>query len=199
MIARVDSTRLARRGVLARGVRSTPSAAAVRPGGVAPRRRRRPRRLRRVADHRRSRRLRPGGAGRGRSPGARRRRRTQRAARSSRRSSTQWDGKWYRMIAEQGYPSELPAHITYISGRGASVAFFPVYPVLARWFDHVFPGGIVQALLGVNVVLSVVGRRARSGCSHGRSSTSPPPNGRWCCSSCSPVPSCCRGATPSRC
>ena len=69
---------------------------------------------------------------------------------------TQWDGKWYRMIAEQGYPSELPAHITYISGRGASVAFFPVYPVLARWFDYVFPGGIVQALLGVNVVLSVV-------------------------------------------
>ena len=69
---------------------------------------------------------------------------------------TQWDGKWYRMIAEQGYPSELPAHITYISGNGASVAFFPVYPVLARWFDHVFPGGIVQALLGVNVVLSIV-------------------------------------------
>lgn len=69
---------------------------------------------------------------------------------------TQWDGKWYRMIAEQGYPSELPERITYISGRGASVAFYPVYPLLARWFDHIFPGGIVQALLGVNVVLSIV-------------------------------------------
>ena len=42
------------------------------------------------------------------------------------------------------------------SGYGATVAFFPVYPVLARWFDYVFPGGVVQALLGVNVVLSIV-------------------------------------------
>ena len=69
---------------------------------------------------------------------------------------TQWDGKWYRMIAENGYPSDLPERITYITGNGATVAFFPVYPVLARLFDVVFPGGIVQALLGVNVVLSVV-------------------------------------------
>jgi hypothetical protein len=69
---------------------------------------------------------------------------------------TQWDGKWYRMIAEHGYPSELPERITYISGNGATVAFFPVYPYLARWFDHVFPGGIVHALLGVNVLLSAV-------------------------------------------
>src|SRR5262245_2077556 len=69
---------------------------------------------------------------------------------------TQWDGKWYRMIAEHGYPSDLPARITYISGDGATVAFFPVYPYLARWFDVVFPGGIVHALLGINVVLSVV-------------------------------------------
>ena len=68
---------------------------------------------------------------------------------------TQWDGKWYRMIAEHGYPSELPERITYITGDGATVAFFPVYPYLARWFDVIFPGGIVQALLGVNVVLSV--------------------------------------------
>jgi 4-amino-4-deoxy-L-arabinose transferase-like glycosyltransferase len=69
---------------------------------------------------------------------------------------TQWDGKWYRMIAEHGYPSELPERITYITGDGATVAFFPVYPYVARWFDVLVPGGIVQALLGVNVVLSVV-------------------------------------------
>jgi hypothetical protein len=69
---------------------------------------------------------------------------------------TQWDGKWYRMIAEDGYPSDLPERITYISGDGATVAFFPVYPYLARWFDFVSPGGIVQALLAVNVVLSIV-------------------------------------------
>jgi hypothetical protein len=68
---------------------------------------------------------------------------------------TQWDGKWYRMIAEHGYPSELPEPITYITGNGATVAFFPVYPYLARWFDYIAPGGIVHALLGVNVVLSI--------------------------------------------
>ena len=68
---------------------------------------------------------------------------------------TQWDGKWYRMIAEHGYPSELPDRITYITGNGATVAFFPVYPYLARWFDFIAPGGIVQALLGVNAVLSI--------------------------------------------
>ena len=68
---------------------------------------------------------------------------------------TQWDGKWYRMIAEHGYPSDLPDRITYITGNGATIAFFPVYPFLGRWFDVVFPGGIVHALLGVNVVLSV--------------------------------------------
>jgi hypothetical protein len=68
---------------------------------------------------------------------------------------TQWDGRWYRMIAESGYPSDLPERITYITGDGATVAFFPVYPYLARWFDVLFPGDIVQALLGVNVVLSV--------------------------------------------
>jgi hypothetical protein len=68
---------------------------------------------------------------------------------------TQWDGKWYRMIAEHGYPSELPARITYITGDGATVAFFPVYPYLARWLDVVAPGGVVHALLGVNVVLSI--------------------------------------------
>ena len=69
---------------------------------------------------------------------------------------TQWDGKWYRMIAEDGYPGDLPDRITYITGNAATVAFFPVYPVLARVFDVVFPGGIVEALLGVNAILSVV-------------------------------------------
>jgi hypothetical protein len=59
------------------------------------------------------------------------------------------------MIAENGYPSELPEQITYITGDGATIAFYPVYPYLARWFDYIAPGGIVQALLGVNVVLSI--------------------------------------------
>jgi hypothetical protein len=65
----------------------------------------------------------------------------------------QWDGKWYRMIAANGYPRQLDEQITYLRGSSASVAFFPVYPMLARWFDHVFPGGVDEALLGVNVLL----------------------------------------------
>lgn len=68
----------------------------------------------------------------------------------------QWDGKWYRMITANGYPRELDTKITYIRGASASVAFFPVYPMLARGFNYVFPGGVDEALLGVNVVLSVI-------------------------------------------
>jgi len=68
-----------------------------------------------------------------------------------------WDGRWYRLIAEEGYQSELPDRISYIPNNGgATVAFFPLYPYLARWFDLVFPGDIVHALLGVNVVLSII-------------------------------------------
>lgn len=70
---------------------------------------------------------------------------------------TRWDGRWYRLIAENGYQSDLPARISYFpDDGGATVAFFPLYPYLARWFDSVFPGGIVQALLGLNIVMSIV-------------------------------------------
>jgi hypothetical protein len=69
----------------------------------------------------------------------------------------QWDGRWYKLIAEVGYQADLPPKISYIPDNGgATVAFFPLYPYLARYFDYVFPGGIDQAMLGVNVVLSVV-------------------------------------------
>lgn len=68
----------------------------------------------------------------------------------------QWDGKWYRLIAERGYPQFLPTKsITYFDDV-ARVAFFPVYPMLARWFDNIFPGGVVAALIGVNVVLAMI-------------------------------------------
>lgn len=68
----------------------------------------------------------------------------------------QWDGKWYALIAEQGYPRQLPERITYVSGDSATVAFFPAYPLLGRAFDYVFPGGLTEALLGVNLLLSAV-------------------------------------------
>ncbi len=69
----------------------------------------------------------------------------------------QWDGRWYKLIADRGYQADLPERISYIPDNGgATVAFFPLYPYLARWFDYVFPGGIDQAMLGLNVVLSAV-------------------------------------------
>lgn len=69
----------------------------------------------------------------------------------------QWDGRWYKLIAEDGYQADLPETISYIPDNGgATVAFFPVYPYLSRWFDYVFPGGIDQAMLGINIVLSIV-------------------------------------------
>jgi hypothetical protein len=67
----------------------------------------------------------------------------------------QWDGRWYKLIAQVGYQSDLPDKISYIpDDGGATVAFFPLYPYLARWFDYVVPGGIDQAMLGLNLVLS---------------------------------------------
>ena len=67
--------------------------------------------------------------------------------------STRSDGKWYRMIAENGYPWRSSERITYITGNGTTSP--SGVPYLARWFDFIAPGGIVQALLGVNVVLSI--------------------------------------------
>jgi hypothetical protein len=67
-----------------------------------------------------------------------------------------WDGKWYKIIADEGYPRQLATFIRYDQGSSASVAFFPVYPMLARWFDLVFPGNVFYALLGLNVVLSAI-------------------------------------------
>jgi hypothetical protein len=69
-----------------------------------------------------------------------------------------WDGRWYKLIAQTGYQADLPARISYVPNNGgATVAFFPLYPYLSRWFDYVFPGGIDEAMLGVNILLSMIG------------------------------------------
>lgn len=76
--------------------------------------------------------------------------------RTMQRVLTQWDGKWYEMIAAQGYPRQLPERITYVAGDSATVAFFPAYPLLGRAFDIVVPGGLPAALLAVNLLLSAL-------------------------------------------
>src|SRR4051812_1927430 len=42
-----------------------------------------------------------------------------------------WDGEWYRQIAEQGYPRQLPHGLEGIVDYH-SWAFFPVFPLLVR-------------------------------------------------------------------
>lgn len=50
-----------------------------------------------------------------------------------------WDGAWYREIALNGYPTELPVDDAGNVGQNAW-AFMPVYPMLARALTLLVPG-----------------------------------------------------------
>ncbi|HEX4280648.1 MAG TPA: mannosyltransferase family protein [Solirubrobacteraceae bacterium] len=43
----------------------------------------------------------------------------------------QWDGLWYRMLADHGYP----AHVTHVQ---STLGFFPLYPLLVWAVSHAF-------------------------------------------------------------
>ena len=68
---------------------------------------------------------------------------------------TSWDGAWYYRIIRDGYPTVIPAGVTYEMPE-ARAAFFPVYPMLVRAADAVLPGGDVAAGVFVNFVLGAV-------------------------------------------
>jgi 4-amino-4-deoxy-L-arabinose transferase-like glycosyltransferase len=68
---------------------------------------------------------------------------------------TSWDGKWYLEIIRGGYPSSVPANITY-EQLEARAAFFPLYPWTARVLDHILPGGDTLAALLLNFVLGAI-------------------------------------------
>lgn len=68
---------------------------------------------------------------------------------------TSWDGAWYYRIIRNGYPTSIPAEITYEMPE-ARAAFFPVYPLVVRAADAVLPGGDVFAGVFVNFVLGGV-------------------------------------------
>ncbi len=68
---------------------------------------------------------------------------------------TSWDGRWYLEIVRGGYPSNVPANITY-EQLEARAAFFPLYPWTARLLDVVLPGGDTFAALFLNFVLGAV-------------------------------------------
>ena len=109
---------------------------------------------------------------------------------------TQWDGKWYRMIAEHGYPSELPDADHLHHRRRRHRRLLPGVPV---------PGAVVRRRrsraassrpCSASTSCCRSSPSCSSGCSPATSTASPRRSGRWCCSPCSPAPSCCRGRTP---
>lgn len=63
-----------------------------------------------------------------------------------------WDGQWYISLIRDGYPRSVPAHITYLQSE-ARAAFFPVFPLLARMFDRILPGGDAAAALVLNLIV----------------------------------------------
>ena len=70
--------------------------------------------------------------------------------------SVMWDGNWYRRIAEQGYPPQLPVDADG-EVRQNAWAFYPAFPVLARLVS-VVPG--VDFRLAATLVSLVAGGAA---------------------------------------
>lgn len=68
---------------------------------------------------------------------------------------TSWDGLWYMEIVRNGYPTSIPPEVTYHVDE-ARAAFFPLFPLLGRWFDRVLPGGDSFAVLTMNAVLGLI-------------------------------------------
>lgn len=68
---------------------------------------------------------------------------------------TSWDGLWYLDLVRTGYPDSIPENVTYHVDE-ARAAFFPLFPLLARWTDRVLPGGDTAAALVLNSVLGLV-------------------------------------------
>ncbi len=68
---------------------------------------------------------------------------------------TSWDGLWYMDIVRDGYPTSVQPDVTY-HVDDARAAFFPLFPLLGRWFDAIVPGGDSTAVLTMNAILGFV-------------------------------------------
>ena len=68
---------------------------------------------------------------------------------------TSWDGLWYVDIVRNGYPKTIPPDVTYHVDE-ARAAFFPLFPLLGRWFDRICPGGDSVAVLTMNALLGLI-------------------------------------------
>jgi hypothetical protein len=68
---------------------------------------------------------------------------------------TSWDGQWYFEVIRHGYPTSVPARVTFFDPE-ARAAFFPLYPLVVKVADRILPGGDVAASLFVNLVLGAL-------------------------------------------
>jgi hypothetical protein len=66
-----------------------------------------------------------------------------------------WDGFWYRMISNQGYPD----HVFRL--KQTTLGFFPLYPLVSKAFSYLFewstPYGSIGAVTVAGVLVSTVG------------------------------------------
>jgi hypothetical protein len=58
-------------------------------------------------------------------------------------------------IVRNGYPTHVPPNVTYHMDE-ARAAFFPLFPILGRGFDTIFPGGDSLAVLVMNTIFGFV-------------------------------------------
>ncbi len=69
--------------------------------------------------------------------------------------ATNWDGQWYRLIAEQGYPLQLP-----MDAQGHVVmngwAFFPLFPVTAGLISRLTGLGFTTVAPLLNLLLGAI-------------------------------------------
>jgi asparagine N-glycosylation enzyme membrane subunit Stt3 len=66
-----------------------------------------------------------------------------------------WDSIWYRIIMADGYPSVIPE----VAGHADKnqIAFFPLYPITARWVSAVLPVSDTVASLLTSLLFGAVG------------------------------------------
>lgn len=62
---------------------------------------------------------------------------------------THWDGGWYLQIADRGY--------SFTPGAPSNLGFFPLYPLLVRFFSYVFVNSAIASVTLSNLFLLAAG------------------------------------------
>lgn len=80
--------------------------------------------------------------------------------------ASSWDGPWFRLITQHGYPHTLPTHHGLIKHN--AYAYLPAYPLVVRWSMHLtgerFPavGSVVAVLCSLLAAVLMVVLLARA-------------------------------------